>query len=278
METKKETVKPSTYREYERAIKPLKDSKLAKTKCRELNMNLIRAFLKSYDGCQNYLNNLVSLMSQCLTEIYKDDLTPCNFSEKIRKPKRERRGDKRKGRYLTPEEVETLLDKSGKMKNLLILLNETGMRIGEALALNWSDVDLEKHILYVSKTLTQRREIQRAKTDNSIRVIPLSNEACEALRSEYEKSGYQEVVFLNKRGERLQYDSVRDVMLKLKEQTGIDVTCHDFRHTCITNLYNKGLSDVEIIKMVGHHTFDFTERVYTHTNGQMVNSILQKLN
>ena len=68
-----------------------------------------------------------------------------------------------------------------KWQNLFLVLNGTGMRIGEALALQWEDLDfdqniirIERTILYVTKENKTFPEIHQTKTPSSMRTVPMS--------------------------------------------------------------------------------------------------------
>lgn len=76
--------------------------------------------------------------------------------------------------YLTKEEMRSIiLAGSGKFKLLAELLAETGCRIGEALALRPSDVNLEKSTLSITRSLFNGKE-QQPKSENAIREISIS--------------------------------------------------------------------------------------------------------
>ncbi len=66
------------------------------------------------------------------------------------------------------------------------LILETGLRAGEALALEWSDVDEEKRILKVTKNMVRvdgKNLVQRTtKTESGRRTIPLNARAMEAVQ------------------------------------------------------------------------------------------------
>lgn len=94
---------------------------------------------------------------------------------------------------------------------------ETGLRIGELMALTWSDIDLKKKVLYVRHTFRYFRkdgkyifEMHDTKTKNGRRTIPLTQKAYEALRKQKVQKleielkgrkapeGYEDLVFVTK--------------------------------------------------------------------------------
>jgi integrase len=80
---------------------------------------------------------------------------------------------------LTPDQVRSLLlaAKPSRYAPLFELLVNTGLRRGEALALHWSDIDLDAKLLRVRGTLARvagKLIVTETKTPRSRRVIPLS--------------------------------------------------------------------------------------------------------
>src|SRR5690606_7046359 len=91
-------------------------------------------------------------------------------------------------KYFTPEEVKTFLihAKEDKLHALFFLAIETGMRPGEYLGLQWKDVDLEKGVLTVRRTLKVKKGggfyFGEPKTKKSRRSLPLSASLITALK------------------------------------------------------------------------------------------------
>ncbi|HET9301244.1 MAG TPA: tyrosine-type recombinase/integrase [Propionibacteriaceae bacterium] len=105
--------------------------------------------------------------------------------------------------YLTPDQVRSLLlaSKPSRYAPLFELLVNTGLRRGEALALHWSDIDLDAKLLRVRGTLARvagELVVTETKTPRSRRVIPLSPTAERLLRD----------VRANQRVERLRAGSM----------------------------------------------------------------------
>lgn len=126
---------------------------------------------------------------------------------------------KKERRVLTVKETELFLKQAEKgiYYNLFIVALETGLRIGELMALTWSDIDLKKKVLYVRRTLCYFRkdgkyifEMHDTKTKNGRRTIPLTQKAYEALRKQKVQKleielkgrkapeGYGDLVFVTK--------------------------------------------------------------------------------
>ena len=66
----------------------------------------------------------------------------------------------------------------------------SGLRRGELLALLWTDLDVEKRTISITKQVTRTKGelvVSQPKTHNSIRVLPVSQQAVELLAEEHKK-------------------------------------------------------------------------------------------
>ena len=153
------------------------------------------------------------------------------------------------------------------------LMMETGLRIGEALSLRWSEVEIFRKRLHVRATVVRLANKKQSvvqddpKTHSSKRTIPLSPKAIQILeRMQQDKQN--EWVFNNTDGERLSYEAVRYQLQRICKRTGIAFHgTHVFRHTFATNCYHKGM-DVKILsKFLGHSDVNITYNTYIHLYG-----------
>lgn len=132
----------------------------------------------------------------------------------------------------------------------------TGMRRGELLRLNWSEVD------------TERRTVLVASSKNGhARTIPLAAEALDVLRSMPNDPGRR--VFPTTA------DAVKLAWRRLRDRAGVsDVRFHDLRHEAISRFFERGLSVPEVALISGHKDARMLFR-YTHMQAQ---DIAAKLN
>ena len=177
----------------------------------------------------------------------------------------------------TAEEQTALLKviSSGRRKGYfaIMLMIETGLRVGEALALRWQDVQLTRKRIYVRNTvvrLANRKQsfIQDSvKSESSRRTVPLTPEAIKLLERLYERRK-NEWVFTNRDGERLSYEALRYQTRIACQEAGIEYRGeHVFRHTFATNCYHKGI-DVKILsRLLGHADVNITYNLYIHLYG-----------
>lgn len=155
---------------------------------------------------------------------------------------------------------------------------ETGLRAGEAMALMWNDVDLEKHRCNVHATIVNLHIPSKAylqdspKTDSSIRTVPLNARATEILQT-IQKRATSEFIFgeadsgYNK-GNRLEYPTlIRNIKI-MCASAGVPYRgAHVFRHTFATNCYYKGVDIKVLSKLLGHSDVKVTYNTYINLYG-----------
>lgn len=149
---------------------------------------------------------------------------------------------------------------------------ETGLRAGEALALRWHDINIEKHKCHVCATVVNLHIPSKAyvqdtpKTDSSIRTIPLNIRATSIL-NKLKRNACSEFVFGNNNN-RLEYPTLIRTIKKMCKSTNVPYRgAHVFRHTFATNCYYKGI-DVKILsKLLGHSDVKVTYNTYINLYG-----------
>lgn len=159
--------------------------------------------------------------------------------------------------------------------NVVLFMLETGMRIGEVLAVGWDDINWKRKSVRIGKTIVRIAETKRtivqpsAKSYTSNRTIPLSTDAYELLSflKSIDETG-SDFIFHDENGNHIEYESVRWWISKACEEAGIPYYgMHVFRHTFATNCYENGC-DVKILsKLLGHSDVTITYNIYIHLFG-----------
>ena len=168
----------------------------------------------------------------------------------------------------------------------IIIMLEEGLRIGEALALNWEDVNLEQKKLHIHKTvirLANRKEskvVEGAKTFSSNRTIPLTPRAIITLLRC--KVGYDpkpdDPVFLGNDGERLTYEAIRYQTQMLCKDADVKYRGeHTFRHTFATNCYRRGVNVKILSRLLGHSSVQITYDTYIHLYGDGFDDMMKAM-
>jgi integrase/recombinase XerD len=124
---------------------------------------------------------------------------------------------------------------------ILALLWVSGIRISEALRLNLEDVDSERAVLYIRQSKFFKSRL--------VPLAPSSMSALEEYRVRRATYGHDEgpkaPFFVNLRGRRCNYYTVRPTFLVLSRQLGLktiqgrDPRLHDFRHTFATSYLSR---------------------------------------
>ena len=144
---------------------------------------------------------------------------------------------------------------------LVVTLAGTGMRIGEALGLMVSDVDLERRTINIERQRsTKTRRIGKTKTPSSVRIVPIGEVVTEALRPIVEDRPQDDWLFVNSFGEPLGYATWADNFRRLK----IPYTTHDLRHFAASALISGGASVKQVQEFLGHATATITLNTYSH--------------
>lgn len=142
---------------------------------------------------------------------------------------------------------------SDRLKPLILLLLNTGIRRGEAFNLLWSDVDLSKKLLTI--------EGDGAKSSQT-RHIPLNLEALATLKAWKNQSPQLNYVFPSDSGGRI--DNINKAWSNLRAAAKIEAfRLHDLRHTFASNLAIAGVPLNTIRELLGHSDIQMTLR-YAH--------------
>lgn len=155
------------------------------------------------------------------------------------------------------------------------LLLYSGLRRGEALALQYKDIDRINKKIYVEKSLCSYRNdpiIKMPKTEAGRREVPLVNALLDVL-PEGKPADY---LFL--RDGHFITDADFDTLWGwYRQETGITSSPHQLRHWFATLLFDAGIDKFEAARYMGHTTAQMTE-IYTHiTKSRSANS-LDRLN
>ncbi len=190
----------------------------------------------------------------------------------------------------TIQEAKTFLDATSadRFATLWRLYLTTGLRRGEALALRWSDVDLEHGRLSVSKNRTVAKDDQRRrlvyedtpKSDKSRRNVNFGPSVIAALRKHRATQAElrlalavvwvdEDRVFADHDGSGLDPDYVSNVFRKTCEHIGVrPIRLHDLRHLCATRMLEAGTPVEVVSNLLGHARTSVTLDMYVHVEDE----------
>ena len=146
-----------------------------------------------------------------------------------------------------------------------MILYWTGMRLGELLALNPKDVDLEKRTISITKSyqrLGKKDVITPPKTSKSKRVITIPEFLAADIKD------YMDSLYDLQENDRLfpitKYYLEHEMQRGIKESGVKRIRVHDLRHSHASMLIELGFSPLEIANRLGHEKVETTLNTYAH--------------
>lgn len=255
---------------------------------RKIDLQDVQKFID--DLSKNYANfsTVKSYLNRVFIYAMKKEYIQKNPCDLITLPKRNRSTEDLKQNFYDKEELKEFL-KLAKEKNFVWyaffrLLAFSGIRKGEALALNWSDI--ENNRLSISKTLTNGLDnsliIQSPKTKKSTRYIDLDAKTISVLKKHKQEQtmilGNQKLVFPNEKGSYFVLSKPNHFLESFyKQYPDIKkITTHGFRHTHCSLLFEAGLSLKEVQDRLGHSDIHTTMNIYAHVSKYKKQEALDK--
>jgi integrase len=287
---KKGKIRPSSYERYLFCLQLLCKDELAQMDVRAIRLEHVQEYVNRLeDMSASSIKKQKLLLSQVLehamlTEIIQRNpvqgvqMPPMTHNTKVVFPYEKDEQEKLVAAF-TEEKNGRLRFRYGWGAALIL---ETGLRAGEALALEWGDIDEEKRTLKVTKNMVRvdgKNTVQRtAKTDSGKRTIPLNSRGMEAVRYLKVQWGVGcPYVFATQTGKHLSYRNLLPTMEKACEAAGVEHRgLHALRHSFASNLYARGVEVKIISKLLGHASVEITYNRYIHFFEGEINDTLRQ--
>ena len=278
------TVKQSTYRRNYFTANAMLDVLGKNTLVEKLNANYIRDRMYSLDRPNASINEFMKRCKGILRWGYKNDyLSDISFLDKISPLPDSSYREKIEDKFLEVEEFRALVFcmKVHVWQLFTKFLAFSGMRIGEAIALEKEDVDFRNRIIRINKTYDPNNGITTtAKTMSSTREIYMQDELLEVctridvyMKRQSLTCGYPHgPLFLqNEKGGNIQYYAYNKYLKEnaLAALGREKVTPHILRHTHVCMLAENGVHLETISRRLGHEDSDITKAVYYHITEKM---------
>lgn len=157
-------------------------------------------------------------------------------------------------KIFTEEEIAKLWKyKELEWVDTILIMIYTGMRIGELLGLKNEHIDFENRIIKGAGIKTEA---------GKNRVIPINKKILPFIQNRMRASnGY---LFFNRNDTPYHYNHYRLFFKDIMDKLEMTHTIHDCRHTFATLLNNAEANPTTIKNIIGHSSFETTEKIYTH--------------
>lgn len=288
----KSTVKLTTYASYEmmatRIIIPYFET--LNIKLKELTTEDIQEFYSAQleRVSANTVIHYHAVIHRALKYAVKIKTIQSNPAVNVERPRKE----KFIGSFYDKKEINTLFDiiQGHPLEVAIKLAAFYGLRREEIIGLEWTAIDFENNTLTIQHTVTEcnldGKHIEvasdTAKTDSSLRTMPLVTNFREMLLAKKEKQEhyrklcgrsyckeYLDYIFVNEMGERWKPRYLSDGFKRILEQNGLRrIRFHDLRHTCASLLLANNVPMKKIQEWLGHSDFSTTANIYAHLDYQ----------
>ncbi len=154
---------------------------------------------------------------------------------------------------------------------LAYFLLYTGLRKGEALALQWKDIDFKNKVIHVTKSVYHSGNVgkmKEPKTEAGYRDVVLLDCLCEKLK----KGDPTGLVFPGNNGEIMRKSTFKHRWARYQQETGLIITPHQLRHAFASYiLFDAGIDVKTAQSLLGHSDITTTQNIYTQiTNNHQV--------
>lgn len=309
----KPVIRPTTYDSYEYLIRVHIKPRLGNIPLKELQPNQIQKFYNAKltekrksrrknkpikpaepEDLKPLSNSSVRhmhiIINQALDQALKENKIIRNPATATKPPKVE----KKEARYLTPEEVVKFLEsiQEDRWYPAFVVDLHSGLRLGELVALKWSNVDLEKGIIYVKEAVSRIKDGDKwvlyfhpPKSKKGLRGIPLPNRAVKELKKLKARQAKEKLLFGDAYlGDGEKHDIKQDQwfvftwedgrmvdpsylskhFLKLIRRQGLSVNFHGLRHSYASALLAAGEHPKIVQELLGDSTIQVVLDTYTH--------------
>jgi integrase len=271
--------KPSTAKGYRQMMelhifpafgsRPLHD--ITRTDIKRLVADLSARRLK-----RQTIHNILTPLKEAYQHAIDDGIVTANPVARTGRFARAREDRKAHIAPLTATEVQTFLESARErlpaLYPLFLCAVRTGMREGELLALQWSDIDWRGRFIEVRRGIV-RGQVSTTKT-HKIRRVDMSPTLVSTLKTVHETrqmeagmngKAVSEWVFLAPGGDRMKDTTMRRAFYACMTSAGLRrVRFHDLRHTFASLLIQKGANPKYIQQQLGHGSIKVTMDVYGH--------------
>lgn len=302
-EYRMQDMKPKTFETYDGIYRNyIKNSEIGRVKLKDLRTIHLQ---KYYNNLRIKLGKSASSIIRintrikpCLAEAEKQGYIHKNYCSLVTLPKKQHN---RKIKILSAKDQIKFINtiKGHDLEMLFLTALSTGARLGELLALKWSDIDFNNGKMEIVRTLSRARnqytrvyEIieQSTKTINGARVIPIPSAVFAKLKIYRKKQIQQKLkmgakyieknyVFANELGYPIDDKRPCRNLKSILKNIGVPpINFHGLRHTYATRLFEAKIQPKTVQMLMGHSDIKVTMNIYTHVMEDVKTEAVEQLN
>lgn len=228
-----------------------------------------RAISIAIEPIDTFTSFVKVVIKGALERLYKLEIIDKSMLDKVIYPTACKKRDPKVA--LTEEQVRKVLEisKNSKYELLIHLLFKTGMRVNEAVALTWDDVEITNNrvLIHVTKTLSRDenglfRNIVPPKTRSGTRDVIVYDSQLVKLFDSKRKRSKTEIVFTGVRAKYANYAPILVAFKNIGNRIGEHLSPHVARHTYISIALAKGMDLYTLVEQVGHNDPSMILKVY----------------
>jgi integrase len=271
--TARGNVRSTTAREYRRYTEQRAIPYFGRRRLSEIEPRDVKAYaahVAAQGVARNTVRNCVAALRVLLATAVEDGLIRTNPAAGVRlpaMPMAEPDEASPKAKALTDAELAALLAACPAQWQLLVsFLADTGLRLGEASALRWCDIDFGRRRVLVRRQWTHG-SYAPPKSRYGRRDVPLTPELARQLweRRKTVHGADDALVWPGRSDRPLNAASAHRAVRAAGETAGVPwAHPHALRHTCATRLFRAGLNAKQVQVWMGHHSPAFTLATYVH--------------
>lgn len=285
-------IKETQYNRILSAIKKLEKEPFTKKNIEDISSDEIQAYLNSL---KSYSQSTISKEKDQFAQAFKYALNKGYILQnpmiEVIEPKSEK--PPKIVRALEIEEQQMLTNylmniplENEPYKVAYLMQMYLGLRIGEALALKTSDINLERDLIHISRTLTFDKNHKLIMGDfpksfAGIRDIPIPKFLREEIINQMRlaENHKENLLFVNSQGNYADPKNANKFLKSTLEKVNInDITTHSLRHTYGTRCIEAGMRAVALQRLMGHSDISVTMNTYVSVFNKYKEAELEKLN
>ena len=281
-------LKPATVRSYRSIGKNHLLPDLGQVELRLLTSRMLQNYINSKKDTLSH--GTLAMIVRVLSKSLAYACTTCGFiyhnpAQLVRVPPAEEA--KPAAHVFSDDEMEELFEAfplKHRFHAPLVLAYHTGMRLGECLALKWSDVDFKEKVIHIHATMFDDHGVgtvqKKPKSESSIRTISMGQTLIRELTAIHKRQSAlrleagpywkgEDFVCCREDGSPMTSDTMRYFGQFCKKHFGAG-SFHALRHTHATRLLESGVSLELVSKRLGHSSILITSKVYSHVQTRRI--------